>query len=192
MHQRYVFAAHETELGARAAALVEEHRPGHGVRAVAPTRDDADFAHVLALQAPDEQALHALLETLQLQSPDAAGTTESRSLSLTVCGDQPCEKINQLFDVYPSHLPICDQLVFLVCEFERDVHELVDELVIPPVGSHLAGVAIAEGNTLLIELGNDDPDELEKDVERLRSIPYVKSVRTLHAAGRQLVRSPHR
>lgn len=194
MNDHYVFVPHHPEFEKRASALVEEHESGHGVRAVLPTRDDDEFGHIVALQAPDERALKSLLDSLQLplQEPDATSTSSTRSLSLSVCGDVPCEKINQLFDFMPSQLPLCNEIVFVLCEFERDLHELVDRLVVPPVESHLAGVAIADGNRLLLELGNDDKEQLDKDLERLRSLPDLRSIRMVHAAGRKLVRSPHR
>ncbi len=195
MKSHYVLAPHDPELEQRATKLVDDHRPGHGVRAIATAQRESDFGHVIALQAPDEEALQSLLASLELplQQADAASPTSSAApLSLSVCGDVPCEKINKMLGVYPSNLPLCDHIVFLVCELTRDIHELVDHLHVPPVGSHLAGVAIAEGNTLLLELGNDDPDQLEKDVERLRGIPDIRLVRTVHAAGRKMARSPHR
>lgn len=193
MNHHYVFVPHHPDFEDRASKLVEHHKPGHGVRAVAPTIDDAEYGHVVALQAPDMQALQSLLDSLQLPKAQAdAASTSSTPLSLTVCGDLPCKRINDLFGFVPSELPLCDQIVFLLCEFSRDVHELVDHLVIPPIESHLAGVAIAEGNSLLLELGNDDPDQLEKDIEQLRSVADIKSIRMVHAAGRQLVRSRHR
>ena len=194
MKSHYVLAPHDPSLAERAARLVEDHEPGHGVRAIATAHRESDFGHVIALQAPDDEALQSLLSSLELpfQQADAVSPTSSAPLSLSVCGDLPCEKINEIFDFMPSQLPLCDQIVFLLCEFERDIHELVDRLVIPPIASHLAGVAIAEGNTLLLELGNDDPDQLDKDIEQLRSVADIRSIRMVHAAGRQLVRSPHR
>lgn len=195
MKSSYVLAPRDPALAERAERLVAEHQPGHGVRAIATAHRESDFDHVIALQAADDEALQSLVASLEIpvQEADAVSPlSASTPVHLTVCGDVPCEKINELFDVYPSHLPVCDQIVFLVCEFERDVHELVDRLVIPPVESHLAGVAIADGKTLLLELGNDDPGQLEEDIERLRSIADIRSIRLLHAAGRKLVRSPHR
>jgi hypothetical protein len=191
----YVLAPRDDALAERAEKLVADHQPGHGVRAIATAHRDSDFDHVIALQAPDDEALQSLLSSLELpfQESDAVSPTSSAApLSLSVCGDVPCEKINEMFHFLPSQLPLCDQIVFLLCEFERDIHELVDRLVIPPVKSHLAGVAIAEGNTLLLELGNDDPDQLETDLEELRRVADIRSIRMVHAAGRLLVRSPHR
>ena len=194
MNHHYVLAQHDPDLADRAARLVDDHQPGHGVRAIATAHKESDFGHVIALQAPDEDALQTLLDSLELpfqQSDAVTATSASAPLSLTVCGDVPCEYINQLFDFVPSQLPLCDQIVFLVCEFEQEVHELVDRLDIPPVDSHLAGVAIADGNTLLLELCNDDPDQLERDIEHLRSVAEIRSIRMLHASGHKLVRSPH-
>jgi hypothetical protein len=195
VNHHYVLAPHDPDLAARAELLVADHQPGHGVRAVATADRESDFGHVIALQAADEEALQKVLASLELpyQQTDAVSSTSaSQPMSMSVCGDVPCELINQMFDYIPSQLPLCDQIVFLVCEFEHDIHELVDHLHIPPVDSHLAGVAIADGNTLLLELGNDDPTQLEKDIEQLRSVAEIRSIRMLHAAGRKLVRSRHR
>jgi hypothetical protein len=194
VNHHYVLAPHDPDLADRAARLVEDHRPGRGVRAIATAHRESDFGHVIALQAPDEDALQSLLDSLELpaERADAMSTTASAPLSLSVCGDVPCEYINQLFDFVPSELPLCDQIVFLLCEFEDDIHDLVERLHIPPVDSHLAGVAIANGNRLLIELGNDHPDQLERDNEQLRGLAAIRTIQMVHAAGRKLVRSPHR
>jgi hypothetical protein len=195
VNHHYVLAPHDPDLAARAELLVADHQPGHGVRAVATADRESDFGHVIALQAADEEALQRVLASLELpyQQTDAVSSTSaSTPLSASVCGDVPCEKINKLFNYVPSALPICDQIVFVLVELERDLHEIVDHLTIPPVRSHLAGVAIADGNMLLLELGNDDPVQLQQDLDQLREIADVRSIRMVHAAGRKLVRSRHR
>ncbi|MBK5307117.1 MAG: hypothetical protein JJD92_10555 [Frankiaceae bacterium] len=195
MNHHYVLAPHDPDLADRATRLVDSHQPGHGVRAIASAHRESDFGHVIALQASDEQALQALLESLEFpfhQADAMSPASAPLSLSLTVCGDVPCEYINQLFGFVPSQLPACEEIVFLLMELDRDLHEIVDKIHVPPVDSHLAGVAIANGNTLLIELGNDDPDQLERDVAELLKIAHVRSVRKVHAAGHKLVRSDRR
>jgi hypothetical protein len=197
MNHHYVFVPHDPDFEKRATALVADHRPGLGVRAVAPIVDDKEVGHFVALQAPDEKALQQLLDRLQLPAtqPDSRSAMSTRSLPmstpLSICGDVPCEKINQLFNYLPNQLPACDRIVFLVCEFARDIHDIADTLQLPPVDSHLAGVAIAQGNTLLLELANDDPSQLDKDIEQLRSVAEIRSIRTLPALASNLVRSPH-
>lgn len=198
MNHHYVLAPRNPELAERATTLVESHRAGHGIRAVATAHRPGDFEHVIALQAPDDAALRSLLTDLQVQMPaqqsqltSDTATSGSNPVVLTVCGDVPCEQINKLFAFVPSALPACDEIVFLVVQLERSVHDIVDDFTLPPVESHLAGVAISDGNTLLLELGNDDPAQLERDIAQLKAIADVRSIRTVHAAGRKLVRSPH-
>jgi hypothetical protein len=195
VNHHYVLAPHDPDLAERASRLVEDHQPGHGVRAIASAERDSDFGHVIALQAPDLDALQSLLDSLELPFQDSAAvsaTPASAPLSLSVCGDVPCEYINKLFGFVPATLPECDEIVFLLVELAQDIHDLVDRFVVPPVESHLAGVAIADGNRLLLELANDDAEALERDIDQLRRHAHIRSIRTVHAAGRKLVRSPHR
>jgi hypothetical protein len=193
VNHHYVLAPHDPDLAERAERLVADHKPGHGIRAIATADRESDFGHVIALQAADEEALRKVLASLELplQQETDAVQAMSAPLSLSVCGDVPCEKINEMFRIVPSQLPICDQIVFLLMELDRDLHEIVDRIHIPPVDSHLAGVAIANGNTLLVELGNDDPEQLEKDIAELTKVAHVRTVRTVRAAGRKTVRSRH-
>lgn len=196
MNHHYVLAPHNAPLAARAEALVADHQPGHGVRAIAHAREGGEFGHVIALQAADDDALQTVLDSLELPPQRsyaaAPGSTDtSTPLMLTVCGDVPCEQINRMFSFVPSHLPVCEEIVFLIVELAEDLHDIVDRLVLPPVDSHLAGVAISDGNLLLLELANDDPEQLRADLERLRAHADIRSIRTVHAAGPSLVRSPH-
>jgi hypothetical protein len=193
VNHHYVLAPHDPGLAERAERLVNDHQPGHGIRAIASANRESDFGHVIALQAADLAALQSVLASLDLPGQGDVDAVQAMSapLSLSVCGDVPCEKINEMFRVVPSALPTCDQIVFLVMELDRELHDIVDEIVIPPVDSHLAGVAIADGTTLLLELGNDDPAQLERDIAELKAMAHIRSVRMVHAAGRKLVRSRH-
>lgn len=199
MNHHYVLAPHDPALEARAAAMVDAHQPGHGVRAVA-TASSGDFGHVIALQAADRPALDGLLTQLQLPvrsaltsdtSPTMSTTSHTMSATVSVCDDLPCERINGLFDFVPSQLPACTQLAFLLVELKRDIHDVAEDLRLPPVASHLAGVALSDGNQLLLELANDDPTQLAADLELLQAHSDVRAIRTVHAAGSKLVRSPH-
>lgn len=195
MNHHYILGPPDAPLAARAAALVADHQPGYGVRSVAQGRDEGDFGHLIALQADDAEKLQFLIDSLELPTQrnlsGPSSTDGAEPLTLSVCDDPPCDRLNQMMRYVPSNLPICEEVAFLLVELVEDLHDIVDRLVLPPLESHLAGVAISGGNALLLELANDDADQLHADLERLRAHADFRSIRTLKATGPSLVRSPH-
>ena len=173
----YVFGAHGSDLSA-AIEQVGRGEEGNRVRAVAEVTI-GDFGSVVAIEAPDMEALDAHVSSL---SSDSGTYTQHSAMMLCTLPD--CGPGLLPGGMMPSYLLGHPAMAFVLLELTWPL-ESWPELRSPGVG---AGVE-AGGRRVLLELGADDIETIQADLARLGGVREVRAVRASYVSGTRFTTS---
>ena len=167
----YVFGAHGSDVSA-AVEQVGRGEEGNRIRAVAEVTI-GDFGSVVAIEAPDMEALDRHVSSL---SRDSGTYTQSSAMMLCTLPD--CGPGALPGGVLPSYLHGYPAMAFVLLELVFPPDRWPD-LRCPGVASGIE----AGGRRVLLELGADDVETIQADLAALGALRDIRTVRAAFVPG---------